>query len=71
MTVPGADLGGRPDAYPVSYEVRSLTDGAVLKLADALGRKGEVVLTADDARLLSLGLLGALPAQSVSGTFGA
>lgn len=66
----GAEVGGRPDAYPVRYEILALQDGAVLKLADALGRHAEVALGADDARLLALGLLGALPCQSVSGMLG-
>lgn len=67
----GADVGGFPQAYPIRYEVLSLADGTVLKLTDAMGRKAEVVLSADDTRLLGLGLLGALPSQSVSGSFGA
>lgn len=67
----GTDVGGCPDAYPVGYKILALEDGAVLKLTDALGRKAEVVLTPDDARLLTLGLLGALPHQSVSGLLGA
>ncbi len=66
----GTHVGGRPDAYPVQYKVLRLKDGAVLTLADALGRTAEVALSAGDARLLALGLLGALPAQSVSGEFG-
>ena len=66
----GADVGGFPDAYPVRYEVVFLKDGAVLKLADRYGRTAEIALTADDARLLALGLLGALPRQPVSGLLG-
>jgi hypothetical protein len=66
----GADEGGFPDAYPIRYEIRALKDGAVLKLADALGRHAEVVLSADDARLLCLGILGALPSNSVEGILG-
>jgi hypothetical protein len=66
----GADVGGWPDAYPVRYEILCLKDGAVLKLADALGRTAEIALGADDARLLALGLLGALPRQPVSGFLG-
>jgi hypothetical protein len=67
----GAEVGGSPDAYPVEYKIVALKDGAVLKLTDAFGGKAEVVLSADDARLLALGLLGALPHQSVSGVLGA
>lgn len=66
----GADVGGFPDAYPVHYEILCLKDGAVLKLADALGRTADIGLAADDARKLALGLLGALPAQPVSGFLG-
>jgi len=51
--------------------VLPLKDGAALKLADALGRTAEVALTAHDARVLALALLGALPRQSVSGVLGA
>ncbi len=64
-------MGGHSDAYPVRYEVLPLKDGAALKLADALGRTAEVALTAHDARVLALALLGALPRQSVSGVLGA
>lgn len=70
MAEPGADVGGFPDAYPVRYEILCLKDGAVLKLADALGRTAEIALEADYARLLALGLLGALPRQPVSGFLG-
>jgi hypothetical protein len=66
----GTEVGGRPDAYPFEYKILTLKDGAVLKLTDALGRQAEVVLSAGDARLLALGLLGALPRHPVSGTLG-
>ena len=66
----GTDVGGCPQAYPIAYKILALKDGAALKLTDALGRTAEVVLSADDARLLALGLLGALPHQSVSGVLG-
>jgi hypothetical protein len=67
----GTEVGGRPDAYPVKYEILALRDGVVLKLTDALGQRAEVALGADDTRVLALGLLGALPAQPVSGLLGA
>jgi hypothetical protein len=67
----GAEVGGHPDAYPVRYKILSLKDGAVLKLTDAFGQCAEVALSAGEARVLALGLLGALPALPVSGLLGA
>lgn len=65
-----ADVGGFPDSYPIRYEVQPLKDGTALKLTDARGCTAEIVLTADDARLLGLAIFGALPPQPIMGLLG-